>query len=588
MAFSAFCLGCAGADSTALNQGDLKKRLKITAQPQGAVYSLGTQAVAMFVQVEADADGVLSYQWHCGAENNNTGGSAIEGATEASYTPPTTELGVVYYYVTVTSPPSGGGAATSSAARVEVNNFVNAALPALSINANKTVYLAGESAEPIVAAAPVTDGGQIVITWYKNGENSNTGGVKVGLDKKYTPSTAETGTFYYYFTAVNTIPDNGDGGAKSQTLASAVQETRVDPSIRDVTGLKAALENSGGADAAHPLKLTMVWTDKGGWDALFETLAKAQKYVELNMNATPAGGLSALPADFSYTSGSSDDAKTGKGYVVSFVLPEGIKQISYNDDFNSAFEDFHAIKTAAGAGLKTIGFAAFLQCSSLGTVYFPSAVKIEAAAFVACASLRYVDFPSAVTIENGAFYECTNLVNVDFPLAETIGNGAFYGCTSLVNVYFFPSAKTIGNYAFYGCASLRTVYFPSAETIGDRAFGVCTKLKIVNLPKVRTIGEWIFQNSGNEDLDVTLGQTVPLLGARTFIDCGGRTITVNIPARVGGYGTSGTYYSGPNATECWANGFRGAGWEAKDGGGFGFVSGGSINTNITVNLQTYN
>ncbi|MDR2602847.1 MAG: hypothetical protein LBC53_10445, partial [Spirochaetaceae bacterium] len=130
LAFSAFCLGCADVEDAYANQGDLKKWLKITAQPQGAVYSQGAQATAMFVEVEADADGVLTYQWYSGAENNTANGSAIEGATEASYTPPTAELGVVYYYVTVNSLPSGGGAgdaATSSAVCVEVNNLVNAA-----------------------------------------------------------------------------------------------------------------------------------------------------------------------------------------------------------------------------------------------------------------------------------------------------------------------------------------------------------------------------------------------------------------------------------------------------------------------------
>jgi hypothetical protein len=586
LAFSAFCVGCADIENAYANQGDLEKGLKIRAQPQGAVYSLGAQATAMFVEVEAD--GVLTYQWHCCAESNTANGSAIEGATEASYTPPTAELGVVYYYVTVTSLPSAGGAgdaATSSAACVEVNNFVNAALPSLSINANKTGYFAGESAEPIVAAAAVTDGGRITITWYKNSENSNTGGVNVGFGLEYTPSTAETGTFYYYFTAENAIPDNGDGGVKSQTLASAVQEIRVDPSIRDVAGLKAALENSGGAEADAPLELPLpvVWTDEGGWDALFEAINAAEKYVALDMSKTPVGGDSVLPADFSLDSGSTDNARAGKGRIVSFVLPAGIKQISYNNDSKSAFQEFHAIKTASGAGLETIGFAAFLQCLSLASVNFPLAVTVGDGAFFECISLASVNFPLAETIKEYAFYKCTSLASVNFPSAVTIGSYAFCECSSLGSVDF-PSAVTIEYTAFYGCTNLGTVEFPSAVTIEYAAFCGCTSLKAVNLPNVGTIGEWVFQYSGNEALAVTLGQTVPLLGAYIFAGCGERTVTVNIPAGADGYGDV-QEYSGDNSAECWANGFRGAGWEAKDGGGFGFVNASNINASITVILQ---
>jgi hypothetical protein len=120
--------------------------------------------------------------------------------------------------------------------------------------------------------------------------------------------------------------------------------------------------------------------------------------------------------------------------------------------------------------------------------------------------------------------------------------------------------------------------------IENFAFYGCTSLETANLPNVESIGECVFQKSGNGALAVTLGQTVPLLGVCTFINCGERTVTVNIPAGAAGYGEPRTY-EGDDSTECWANGFRGAGWEAKEGGGSGFDDGASINASITVILQ---
>jgi formylglycine-generating enzyme required for sulfatase activity len=87
----------------------------ITEHPKGAVYILGEAADAMTVTASA-ASGSLSYQWYANGKDNNTGGTAIPGAIETQYTPPTDQRGVIYYYVVVTSTvPGDGGNATARA-----------------------------------------------------------------------------------------------------------------------------------------------------------------------------------------------------------------------------------------------------------------------------------------------------------------------------------------------------------------------------------------------------------------------------------------------------------------------------------------
>lgn len=70
--------------------------------------------------------GSLSYQWYSNTTNNTSGGTAIGGATSASYTVPTNGAGTTYYYAVVTNTNNGvtgskTAAATSSVAVVTVN-----------------------------------------------------------------------------------------------------------------------------------------------------------------------------------------------------------------------------------------------------------------------------------------------------------------------------------------------------------------------------------------------------------------------------------------------------------------------------------
>jgi formylglycine-generating enzyme required for sulfatase activity/ribosomal protein L27 len=89
-----------------------------------ATYDLNaTNVEELTVTAEEPSDGgVLSYQWYRNTANSTEGGTAIEGATEASFTPPTNTKGTVYYYVIVTNTLNGKTAnATSNTAGIGVD-----------------------------------------------------------------------------------------------------------------------------------------------------------------------------------------------------------------------------------------------------------------------------------------------------------------------------------------------------------------------------------------------------------------------------------------------------------------------------------
>ncbi|BCS55103.1 DUF4347 domain-containing protein [Geobacter sp. SVR] len=96
-------------------------------QTSGSTTSIATQPADASVSVNGTAtltvgasttSGSLSYQWYSSATNSTSGGSAINGATSGSYSPPTASAGTTYYYCMVTN--SAGSTGTSRAAQVVV------------------------------------------------------------------------------------------------------------------------------------------------------------------------------------------------------------------------------------------------------------------------------------------------------------------------------------------------------------------------------------------------------------------------------------------------------------------------------------
>ena len=87
-----------------------------TTQPSAsATYSQNATATAL--NVEATGNPRPSLQWYSNSTNSNAGGSAIQGATGASYTPSTTTVGTTYYYCIATN---SEGSAASNVSKIEV------------------------------------------------------------------------------------------------------------------------------------------------------------------------------------------------------------------------------------------------------------------------------------------------------------------------------------------------------------------------------------------------------------------------------------------------------------------------------------
>jgi len=138
----------------------------ISAHPQDAEYTIGATADALTVAASKTDSGDLSYQWYSNDENSNEGGTEIENADDASYTPPTDQLGTVYYYVEVTNTISDNGDGGNKSAATTSNVAAITVTPISIDSATITVTAPAKSETPDTEAATDDEGYTCgTVTW---------------------------------------------------------------------------------------------------------------------------------------------------------------------------------------------------------------------------------------------------------------------------------------------------------------------------------------------------------------------------------------------------------------------------------------
>jgi hypothetical protein len=95
----------------------------INSQPQNTTVTAGSISGSLSVVASISPSAALSYQWYSNAINNNTSGTAIAGATNASFAIPRDLTAGTYYYYCVVSA-TGATPVTSNVATVRVDEGI--------------------------------------------------------------------------------------------------------------------------------------------------------------------------------------------------------------------------------------------------------------------------------------------------------------------------------------------------------------------------------------------------------------------------------------------------------------------------------
>lgn len=156
---------------------------------------------------------------------------------------------------------------------------------------------------------------------------------------------------------------------------------------------------------------------------------------------------------------------------------------------SSAFQNNYSIQSIE-TNATSIGFRAFMSCSSLSQVSLPMCSYIGSTAFYSCSSLSQVSLPMCRYIETDAFWKCP-LSQVSLPVCSYIGGGAFYKCP--LSQVSLPVCSYIGGNVFGYCSSLSQVNLPMCISVWGTAFEYCTSLTQVSLPMCELIGARAFE-----------------------------------------------------------------------------------------------
>lgn len=163
--------------------------------------------------------GVASYQWFSHTTNTNSGGTAITGATAATYTPPVfTSTGTFYYYVEVSYTASGCAGLTSAVSEIEVVND-----PIITTEPIAFQSLCQNTIPGDLSVVVANGLGAITYQWYVNTVNDTTTGTAIvgATTATFTPPVTDVGTLFYYC-----IVSQDVSGCE---VTSAISEVEVSP-----------------------------------------------------------------------------------------------------------------------------------------------------------------------------------------------------------------------------------------------------------------------------------------------------------------------------------------------------------------------
>lgn len=188
---------------------------------------------------------------------------------------------------------------------------------------------------------------------------------------------------------------------------------------------------------------------------------------------------------------------------------------------------------------------AFQECS-VTTVNLPSTIKsIGYAAFIDCYQLTSVNLPSSITIiRDNAFNGCTVLGNVTLPAAlKSIGASAFQNCKTFTNIDIPDGVTTIGASAFQSCSNLTSISIPSSVvSVGSSAFsGTAWYTNQPNGMVYFGCIAYCYKGTMPENTTIDIKEGTTSIAGGAFTNCV-NLVSVSIPSSVTSIGNNAFYF----------------------------------------------
>ena len=404
----------------------------ITEQPRSMALKEGYSDGQVLTVAALDIEGqTLSYQWCRNTTNANIGGTAIEGATAASYTIPTGKASGTeeYYYCVVTATKTDNGTTASTVSDVAMFCVIR---PNVNLVASPeeggTIVVDPEAATHLlVRPAPAFVVDKVVLTYEEGGSV-----VSQVLD-----AIAEAGKEPYYYV-------NREDGTVTAYFKAKTTDVLVTFDMNGHGSQVASQNKILGQTAEEPAAPTADGYEFVGW------------YMDNTAN-NPYDFGTALGTDLTYDS--ENNCYTLKLFARWQAFSGVCGEVDEDAGLDGSAMTWALTGSAAEGYELTIGGSGDMADFTTGGApwgYFRNGIKSVAIG------------EGVTSIGARAFEGCSSLPTITIPAGVTsIGGDAFLGCTGMADVYCLASADGL-EWNDEGCND----FMPGKKTIchvDDRA-----------------------------------------------------------------------------------------------------------------------
>ena len=388
--------------------------------PESVTVRKGAETLGLDVSAYADDNGTLTYQWYSNDKDDNSGGTAVSGATKSYLTISTQKTGMTYYYCVVTNTNvfvngTQKKSAVSMAAAIKV--YFETESPRIESQPESVDYILGAqtSALPLSVTATVGEG-ELSYMWYvsESGTYEDALAIEGATMTEYVPDIQKRSLKFYFCEVTNV--DKTEGEDNSITVRSRMARISVE---YDYEGFK--------------------------FEKIDDTSCKLVQYTGSSINPV----IPDTDSDGRAVKEIWRGVFANKSNIVSVVIPDTVEVLGVRSD-SSADTD-----------------GVFFNCSALKTIVYNGKLKLVGdQTFNGCSALNVSEL-----------WNCMDMI-------ETIGRGSFQKVILPENLVFPASLATLEKWSFQHCKGVKTITFAGnkVKNIGGATFASIPTLQSIVIP----------------------------------------------------------------------------------------------------------
>ena len=415
--------------------------------PESVTVRKGAETLGLEVSAYADDNGTLTYQWYSNDKDDNSGGTAVSGATKSYLTVSTLKTGMTYYYCVVTNTNvfvngTQKKSAVSMAAAVKV--YFETESPRIESQPESVDYILGAqtSALPLSVTATVGEG-ELSYMWFvsESGTYEDAIAIEGASMTEYVPDIQKRSLKFYFCEVTNV--DKTEGEDNSITVRSRMARISVE---YDYEGFK--------------------------FEKIDDTSCKLVQYTGSSINPV----IPDTDSDERAVKEIGRGVFANKSNIVSVVIPDTVEILGIRSD-SSADTD-----------------GVFFNCSALKTIVYNGKLKLVGdQTFNGCSALNVSELWNCMdmieTIGRGSFQKVILPENLVFPASlATLEKWSFQHCKGVKTITFAGNkVKNIGGATFASISSLQSVVIPSSVISVADCLKVCPALKTVTFERSKVV-----------------------------------------------------------------------------------------------------